>query len=477
MRLQAYTHEDLFAMSVAIVRGVTGVEYPFTRRTWHRAVAEVQSIFAASANMETLRLVKGSNLEGLSGPLLERRTLESGVTKYPPQAARMVGRFIRNGATGTARSIPPSTISIRPATATQSELAFRSEAAAVIGASETDSNLLFVSCTETGEKGNAIPSAAELPLRNPIDGVAHFKAESDSAGGYSRESDASIRTRARSQRRGHGECTWSGIEYLLGTVGLSTGQKITSVRLFEAFDEPSPLYTGLTYAIIDDGSGDDTLIGAINATTYGYGTANWLEYTEASFNVYVRVEAYPFVIWEDGVNSVLQRDSGGGWVAQTLGTDYFVDNDSGKLAFAVPLTAGHKIRCQFSFYTGLIKEAAKYVNGIYQSTTVKGWRPTGYAVRIRAPFSVVKPSVSAGITFASGWDSSFGRFVATTNVLAYLNGLAIGDPARYDVLGSIIHKTPGVDYLSDLLLAGGTANVPVTHKYGVVRGTASTIVL
>jgi hypothetical protein len=475
MQLQIYTFEELFALSKAIVRSVTGVNYPFSEKTFHRALAVVQSLFAANSSKESIRLVKGGSLESLSGQLLDRRALENSVVRLPAQAARVAGRFVRLGSVGTAVSILPSQVVIRPATATQTELAFKVEAAALIGSADTESNLVYATCTETGEQGNVIPNLATLDLRNPITSVSHFKTYSASAGGDARETDDKIKIRARAKRRGSGEATWAGIESLLTTVSLSSGQSITSAKLFEAFDEPAPLYSGIVYAIIDDGSGSSTLVGPVDSTTYGFGGATWWIHESTAYDVYVQADDVPFELWDDGVNATLERDNGAGYVAQTEGTHYWVDSDRGVIPLATPLTVGQKVRLQFSFYTRLVKEAAKYVNGVAGSENIRGWRPVGYSVRIRPPQTVVKPAVTAGIVFQSGWDSTYGRALATTNVLAYLNGLQIGESARYDVIQGIIHKSPGVSYVSNLLLASGVVDVPVTHKYGCIRGDVTTI--
>jgi hypothetical protein len=328
---------------------------------------------------------------------------------------------------------------------------------------------------ETGSKGNVIPNAATLELKSPVPKVGSFKTYSASSGGDERETDEKIRVRARAKRRGSGEATWAGIESLLTTVSLSDGQQVISAKLFEAFDEPSPLYSGIVYAIIDDGSGSSTLVGPTDTTTYVFGGASYWEFVATDYHVYIQADDYPFVLWNDGVNAKLERDNGAGYIAQTEGTHYWVDSDRGVIALATPLTVGQKIRIQFSFYLRLVKEAAKYVNGLAGSENIRGWRPVGYSVRIRAPYTVVKPSVSASIVFSEGWDSTYGRALATTNVLAYLNGLEIGAPARYDVIQGILHKSPGVDYVSNLLLDSGVVDVPVTDKYGCVRGDVTTI--
>jgi len=474
MRLVAWTHEDFFALGKAIFRNMTGVVYPFAARTTQRAFLVVQSMFAASANMEMIRAVKAGSLEGLRGVLLDRRAMENEAVREPPTAARVSGRFRPiGGSWPVAISIPPDTIFIRKATATQSEIAFRTEAAALIPATAAESNLVYGVALATGDRANGIPTATALSLRQPIAGVADFLTASESAGGYDRESDANLRTRARAARRAHGQCTWLGIENLLTTVEITGGQRVRHAALFEEFAAPAPSVVGVIYAIIDDGTGQAASIGSVDATTYGYGTGNWFEYESNGNVLYVDLPKKALEVWNDGVNATLERDNGAGYVAQTEGIDYWVDSDRGQIVLASPLTITQKIRCQFSFYDGLVQAAAGKLTGEPDDLSNRGWRPVGYSIRVRPPFSVTNPTVSATLTFKSGFDSAYGRTVAADAVAAYLNDLPIGKPARYNRLSGILHQLPGIDEVDDLLLAGATSDVAPTHPYGVVRGNGT----
>ena len=474
MRLVAWSHEDFFALGKAIFRNTTGVVYPFAARTTQRAFLLVQSLFGASANMEMIRAVKTATLDGLRGVLLDRRVLENATVREPPTAARVSGRFRPiGGSWAVAINIPPDTIFIRKATATQSEIAFRTEAAALIPAGAAESNLIYGVALATGDRANGIPNATSLALRQPIAGVEDFYTATESAGGYDKDSDPVVRLKARKAKRAHGECTWLGIENLLTTVSIEGGRRVRHASLFEQFAAPAPSVVGVIYAIIDDGTGQPTSIGVVDSTTYGFGSGNWFEYESTGNVLYVDLPRGALDPWVDGVNATLERDIGAGYVALTEGTDYWVDSDRGQIVLATPLTLTQKVRAQFSFYDGLVQEAAKRLKGTPGDLSNRGWRPVGYSIRVRPPFSVTNPTVSATLTFKEGFDSNYGRTVAKDAIAAYLNDLPIGNSAKFNKLSGILHQLPGITEVDDLLLAGGTSDVAPTHPYGVIRGNGT----
>jgi hypothetical protein len=456
MKLQLYTHEDLYELAKAIVRNSTDVDYPFSPRTLHRSFMQVASLFGASASVQTVRLINSTALEGLTGTLLDRRGLEANTPRAASAPARAQGRMIPLTLPASADyTAPAGTTVIRPATATQSEISFTLEAAATIPTGANFSNTVSIVCTQNGTVGNDIPSGTDLDLKYPIAGIDDFNLTSDSGGGVARQTAPEYRTSIRDAARALGEGSWAGIEALAKTVKLDSGSRVTVSRVVEDF------VGNLTYLIIDDGSGDSTLVGPTDTTTYDYagfvinaaGTLFW-EYTATGNEVNVQLPAYHLPIWTTGVDADINHFTGGAWTTLTHNTDYFVNLDTGLVNFAVPLTAGDVIHAWFGFYTGLVGLAAEYVNGVRGASDRQGWRGTGQWVRIRGPETVTQPAVSATMQFDDGFDSQFGRELAATLVLAYLDGLNIGEPARYGVVNGILSRVPGVAYIENLLLAG-----------------------
>lgn len=475
MRLSLFTYNDLFELAKAVLSSATGVEYPLNPGTLHGALASVASLFGASASLQTLQLVKGTSLEGTSGTLLDRRGLEEGVPRALSAPARGQGRMIPLTSPAPADyTAAAGTTVIRPATATQSEIAFTLEAAAVIPAGGTYSNLVSIVCSDRGTRGNDISSGTSLDLKYSINGISHFLLSSTTGGGAEKQSAAEYRVDIRGARKSNGEASWAGIETLLKTVQLSSGSRITVSRLFEDF-------VGRTVnAIVDDGSGDSSNVAPVDTTTYdigGFPAATYWEYTAAGGEIYVQLPAYHLPYWNAGIDADVYHWDGLAWNLLTQNTDYWINIDTGKLVFAAALGVGDSLRVWFHFYTGLLGLAARLVNGVRGSATERGWRSMGFPIRLRGPYTCVTPSVSATLTFDEGYDSVFGRELASTLVLAYLDGLGIGDSARYSVVNAVLSRAPGVSIVDGLLLAGGIVDVAPTHPYGVVRGDASTIVI
>lgn len=470
MRLTLYTQADLYNLAVSIMRNVSGVDYPFAPRTFQRALAQVASLLGASASAQTLNLVNATALENTSGTLLDRRGLESNTPRLGAAPSRGTGRMIPLvSPAAAAYTAPANTVVIVPATATQSEKAFKLEAAATIPLAGTQSNLVSIVSLEHGISGNDITAATQLALKYPIGGISHFLLATDTGGGVSRQSDAEYRSSIRSAKRAHGESTWAGLESLLKTVRIASGNRVTVAKVFHDF------VLGTVTAYIDDGSGDSSLVGPEDVTTYAFGGGTYWTYNATGSDVYVRLPYSHLPSWNDGVDAMLEIDTGAGFVTQVEGTDYWVDIDTGIIALATPLSVGDVLRAQFDFYAGLVGEAARQVNGVYGSNTVRGWRPVGQSIRIRGPVSVNNPTVAATLFFSDDRDSHFGRELASALVLTYLNSLNIGDAASYSKINKILLSVPGADRLEGYTLDGGVVDVSPTSPYGVIRGDAGSI--
>lgn len=491
MHLKVYTIEDLFEIGKAIIRNDTGIQYPFQKRTLHRALLRTASIFGADTSIQTLRLTHGMTLEGLSGSLLERKGLEYNTPIREATPARLIGRAIPMTVPSPADyTLPTDAIVMRPATSTQSAIEFRLEAASVIpvGGAIDSANLISAVCTVYGITGNGVPVTATpivppylgmLELKYPVNGIRGFQVTSDSAGGAQKQSDQQYRSDIRQAARGRHESTWAGIEKLLKTVKMESGYRVTIAKVFEDFT------ASRVWAIIDDGSGTSAIVGPINATTYDislYPGGGYWEYQEHGNSIYVQLPQYHMPYWNDlhagigGAESAVMKYTAatGAWTNLVVNTDYYVDIDSGRLALVTSLVPGDMLRVWFVFYTSLVGMAARYVNGITGDPTLTGWRPVGQPIRIRAPFTVTTPSISGTMIFNPGFDSQFGRELATTYVMTYMDSINIGESAKYGIVNHIVNSVPGVKSVDDLLLGGLAQDANPTNPFGVVRsGTIS----
>lgn len=475
MRVTLYTHKELYELAKVIIRRSTGVSYPFAKASLHRAFSVLASTFGAHASAQIIRLISGTVLEGLTKNLLDRRGLEDGVIREGKAAARGQGKFYPLvSPAGSDLTILAGSVVVRPATSTQSKISYKLEGTATIPSGGTESNTVSIVALEKGTFGNGISSGTLLDLEYPVSGVSHFQLSSDTGGGLDRQTDSEYKTSIRDARKTFGEGSWAGLEALLKTVKLDSGARVIVARVYEDF------INDVVRAYIDDGSGDSSIIGPVDSTTYAHGgmpSATYWEHTASGREIYVNLPYSHLPGWNAGLTEDIRYydASTSTWSILTYNTDYFVNENTGIVALASPMDVGDKIRVWFRFYTALINAAASFVNGVPGSTTKKGWRGVGRDVIIRAPDNVLKPSISATIEFSSGYDSTYGRSLAAANVLAYLNGLNIGEGANFNRINAIIHQVPGVYKVTNLLVAGGVVDVPPTSTYGVVRGDLSTI--
>lgn len=479
MQLKVYTLEDLFELGKVIIKSETGVSFPFQRRTLHRALVKVAALFGADASIQTVRLTHDMTLEGLSGTLLERKGLEYSTPVRPTTPARLLGKIVSLAPVTADRTLAKDSLVIRPATTTQSAIEFQLEAAAIIpgpapGPAGTESNIVSAVCTVYGTKGNGVVAGTDLKLKYRLPEVDHFEVTEESGGGFEKQTDVEYRSSIREATRGRHESTWAGLERLLKTVKLDSGQRIVIAKVFEDF------VADKVYAYVDDGSGVSATVMPTDSATYNISghtgnpatdTLFW-EYTEHNVSIYVQLPYYHTPPWNDTVTTIVKKYTvaTATWADLVLNTDYYVDIDSGRLSMLVALLPGDKLRVWFPFYTGLVGLAAKYVNGIVGDAVAIGWRPVGQQVQIRAPVTVFNPSVAATLIFNSGWDSQFGRELAQTYAITYLNSLNIGFSAKYGVINHILNGIPGVSSVENLLLNGLTTDCSPTNAYGVVRG-------
>jgi hypothetical protein len=303
-----------------------------------------------------------------------------------------------------------------------------------------------------------------------------FYTATESGGGAEREGDPDYRTAIRGKAKTRGEATWAGIENLIKTITLDSGNRIRVCKIFEDFVNKT------VKAVVDDGSGDASLIGPIDTTTYpraSFPSAGYWEYTESHTNIYVQLPYKHIPSWVTGGvgdADIKKSIAGGAFTTLTYGTHYWVDMDTGLIALAVALNPTDRLRVWFIYYTELIARAAEKVNGVVHGTVnERGWRPVGQSITIRGPSNVTKPSVSASMKFKEGEDSQFGRELGATLVLSYLNGLNIGEAAKINQIGAILANVPGVESIENLLLNGGTSDVAAAAYDAVIRGDAATI--
>lgn len=164
-----------------------------------------------------------------------------------------------------------------------------------------------------------------------------------------------------------------------------------------------------------------------------------------------------------------------------LGTDYNFNETTGDIELATGLTAGDGLLVTgansdgtvpaFVYYTGLIAEVQKVENGDPSDLdNYPGVRASGVKLIVTAP-SVLSVDIGIAITAPPGVDESTLIAPVQEAILAYVNGLGIGENV---IIAQIIAVAMGVDGVTDAAMVTPTGNVTVLDGY-LARTTNSQI--
>ena len=131
-------------------------------------------------------------------------------------------------------------------------------------------------------------------------------------------------------------------------------------------------------------------------------------------------------------------------MAQTLGVDYYVNWASGRVFFTSPLVVGDNVVVSYQYYTDLIAEVQRVVDGDpADRVNYPGYRAAGVDVRVLSP-GIETIFVTAVLTVLEGFDEATVVAAVESNIIDYINNLGIsGDVIRAEIIERIM-ATPGV---------------------------------
>jgi len=374
--------------------------------------------------------------------------------------------FSRPGIIGTT-AIPTGTIVA--ATDAQGQIKFQTTAAGSILAGSTDSLPITVVAIEAGTRGNvAAGSINQFVSRIPgVTTVTNGTAITNSA---DRESDAAFRARIRAYVQAISRATPTAIESFANNVTLADGRRV----LFANLKEPI-IPNGTVQLYIDDGTGsvdesDDTFIGTPEIVI------------ASAVGGEVQAFSGEKPIRDDG-SFVLEVDTGGGYVVQVIDTDYNFNAAQGKIVFTAVsyptgLAAGDAVRMTYRYYTGLIQETQKVIDGDPLNPLVyPGVRAGGIQVYTLPP-TLVPQSITASVSVLGGFDTVTVAAEVDTVIQAYINNLPIGADV---IVSEIIERAMGVTGMYNFRFQILTGSTPPADQVilddQVARITAANITL
>lgn len=415
-------------------------------------------LLAAAANEDAEQYVQIARLRNLfsidraTGSDLDDRAAEIVPGLIPRRGALYASgtvEFTRTGTTGTV-TIPQGTIVAARDNA--GEVRFQTTAAASITAGNTSSGAVAVTALVAGARAN-VASGTIVRFVSRIAGVTGVSNAAALTSGQDRESDGSFRYRIRAYVAALSRGTPIALESFARQVLLDNGRRV----VFASVVEPA-VPTGTVHLYIDDGTGaaaeyDSTYIG-----TYDVFLAS-----AAGGEVNVQTSNYP--LRDDG-SLIVELDTGSGYAALTRGVDFELQPTTGTIEldstlYPSGLTAGDAMRAQYRYFTGLIAETQKVIDGDpADELTYPGVRAAGVQVIVDAAHPVYQ-SLKATISVLNGYDPSTVAALVETAVQNYINALNIGE---FLIVAELIERAMGVEGMLDFRIVSLTGSYPAANQ-------------
>lgn len=337
--------------------------------------------------------------------------------------------FSRAGTTGTV-TIPVGTQVKAPSATGGLDLVYSTTAAGTIPNGSTTSAQVPIRAAEMGT-GYRVTAGAITGFATKPSGVDVVTNTYSITNGLNAETDDEFRRRIKAYVKSLARSHVYGLE----SAALATQDPATGTRVMWAAVYEDPATRGNVWIYIDDGSGttDGDPVSVVGKTIL----------TAEGGEVDIYLPNKPI---QESATFALYRNTGGG---PTLvpSTDYYLNPAAGHIklsstAFPTGLGAGDIITATYSYYTGLVAEVQKVIDGDpADRSTYPGYRAAGILVRVVPP-QVVAQTITANVTVLSGYNQVTTIATVKAEILAYVNGLGIGaDVVRNELIERIMAVT------------------------------------
>lgn len=454
------------------------------------------------------------------GEYLDKRVAEHGLTRRPAVKAKGTVRF--QGQAGTV--IPAGTRVATPAGEDEESVEFVTTADVTLDSSGT--TVAPVEAVEAGAQGN-VPAGAISVLVDHVTGVASVTNDAPTSGGLDVEDDESLRARyfqrVSSPSAGGNKADYANWALEVPGVGgvavipVEDGPGTVSIYVIDQNKEPAgqalidavqdaiaPPYriTEEQDALVLDGYG--VSVEALSGATDGQAVR--MAYDPAGPGTVTRPDLHTLLpqpgIWQVRPRLMAEDTSAtdellevGVWNVSTNSwarRSPSSTEEARVVLRAADLPAALEEWVAIEAYwngvdqlelratrLGIDTSTVVWLDSItYRSTFSRidgtGRAPIGARVTVKPARSVLI-NVSARLTISPGYNPDSVRAAVVQRLRDYIRSLAFADnnDVLYSRIGLTILETPGVIDYADLILNGGTSNVPIAANEVAVLGTVT----
>jgi uncharacterized phage protein gp47/JayE len=363
--------------------------------------------------------------------------------------------FSRPGTTGTV-TIPAGTQV--GGVDDRGTVRYRTTAAGSILGGNTQSAAIPVTATTRGTRAN-LGAGTIVRILDRVAGVTAVTNPAAVTNGVDRESDASFRRRLKGFVQSMSRGTPVAIESAARNVALPDGSRVVFAQLVEPV-----IPNGVVELFVDNGAGsietfDSSFLGTPDL------------FLPSAVGGETLLQLSQVAVRDDG-SFVLELDAGGGFVTLVRGTDYELNAPLGVIELAASLSAGDAVRASYRYYTGLIGETQRVIDGVSGDPTRQGVRPAGVLVEVK-PATLVAQTVTATIAVEPDFDPTAVAASVSTALQDYINNLDIGEDV---IVAEIIERSMAVTGMRNISVATPAADVIILGGQ-VARIDASNITL
>lgn len=373
---------------------------------------------------------------------LDERAVDYGPDKIVrDEAVPAVGnvQFGRSGTSGTV-PIPIGSIVRVPDGGPE----FETTAAGSIPDTQSVSGLITAVCKTPGLVGNV--DSATITQLDAIAGVETVTNPSAFTGGQNEESDAAFRSRLKVYLRSLARGTPDALRFAVLGVTVSGFGTIRFAEVVELQGDD----LGIVEIYVDNGTGTIETNAAVTGQTV-IASAGGGEQRFFLSNVPVKVG--PTVTIYINASPL------------TEGTDYTLNYATGQVeldetAYPTGLTTADTVTADYTYYTGLIAEAQKVVDGDpADRTNYPGYRAAGTLVSVLAP-TVLQQVVQASLVIEQAFigEAATVQTQVRAAINRYINSLGISEDVIFTELVNAAQSVPGV---FDVAFSSPTANIAI----------------
>jgi uncharacterized phage protein gp47/JayE len=398
----------------------------------------------AEQYFQLARLRDVFSIDSATGSDLDERAAEvetdETLLRIAAQKATTLAQFSRPGTVGTVAIASGSVVAASDALGT---IRFRTTAAGSITGGNTTSALIPVIAETAGVRGN-IAAGALVRMETRIAGVTGVTNPAAATTGKDQESDPDFRARIKQHVQRMSRGTVFAIDSYARATTLDNGQRVLFTRVVEPINP-----NGSISCYVDDGTGatdvyssdfitaDDTLIATAVGGEFRFRTAQRPIRDDGSF-----------ALRKNGV--LLVRN-----------TDYAINSAGGDVELFVALSASQNLKANYRYYTGLVQEAQKVIDGDKDDRqNYPGVRAGANRVYVLPPTRVLQ-SVTGQLSVFDDYDLAAVTAEVKTAVQNYINGLDIG---AYVLVANIIKVVMGVAGVENFSLSDLSGSSPAADQ-------------